>query len=121
MTQRERLELPNSADKLLLHSCCAPCSGEVMEALISSEINFTIFFIIRTFTLFKNMKSEKMKILILHKNTIFHLLMRTMTKIIGLLGLRVWSGNLSVVNDAPCVLICVLNAQHYMLTNMVFL
>ncbi len=44
MIQRERLELPEGADKLLLHSCCAPCSGEVMEALISSEINFTIFF-----------------------------------------------------------------------------
>jgi predicted adenine nucleotide alpha hydrolase (AANH) superfamily ATPase len=44
MIERERLELPNGADKLLLHSCCAPCSGEVMEALISSEINFTLFF-----------------------------------------------------------------------------
>ncbi len=44
MTQREPLELPNSADKLLLHSCCAPCSGEVMEALIASKINFSIFF-----------------------------------------------------------------------------
>lgn len=44
MIEREQLELPNGADKLLLHSCCAPCSGEVMEALISSEINFTIFF-----------------------------------------------------------------------------
>jgi predicted adenine nucleotide alpha hydrolase (AANH) superfamily ATPase len=41
---RERLELPDGANKLLLHSCCAPCSGEVMEALIASEIDFTIFF-----------------------------------------------------------------------------
>jgi predicted adenine nucleotide alpha hydrolase (AANH) superfamily ATPase len=41
---REQLELPNGANKLLLHSCCAPCSGEVMEALISSEIDFSIFF-----------------------------------------------------------------------------
>lgn len=44
MINRERLELPDNADKLLLHSCCAPCSGEVMEALIYSEIDFTIFF-----------------------------------------------------------------------------
>lgn len=44
MIERERLELPNQANKLLLHSCCAPCSGEVMEALIASEIDFTIFF-----------------------------------------------------------------------------
>lgn len=42
--QREKLELPNGANKLLLHSCCAPCSGEVMEALITSEIDFTIYF-----------------------------------------------------------------------------
>ncbi len=44
--QREKLVLPtgNPNDKLLLHSCCAPCSGEVMEALIASDIDFTIFF-----------------------------------------------------------------------------
>lgn len=46
MTQvvREKLQLPNNAEKLLLHSCCAPCSGEVMESLLESEIDFTIFF-----------------------------------------------------------------------------
>lgn len=44
MIEREGLELPNKASKLLLHSCCAPCSGEVMEALIASEINFSLFF-----------------------------------------------------------------------------
>lgn len=44
MIEREKLELPNGANKLLLHSCCAPCSGEVMEALIASEIDFTIYF-----------------------------------------------------------------------------
>ncbi|KAA8735354.1 epoxyqueuosine reductase QueH [Acinetobacter qingfengensis] len=42
--QREKLQLPDHANKLLLHSCCAPCSGEVMEALIESEIDFSIFF-----------------------------------------------------------------------------
>lgn len=42
--KREKLELPNGERKLLLHSCCAPCSGEVMEALIASEIDFTIYF-----------------------------------------------------------------------------
>ena len=41
---REKLELPNGADRLLLHSCCAPCSGEVMEALLASEIDFSIYF-----------------------------------------------------------------------------
>jgi len=43
-TIREKLELPNNASKLLLHSCCAPCAGELMESLIASKINFTIFF-----------------------------------------------------------------------------
>lgn len=42
--QRDKLILPNGADKLLLHSCCAPCSGEVMEALLASEIDYTIYF-----------------------------------------------------------------------------
>ncbi|MFC3198676.1 epoxyqueuosine reductase QueH [Parapedobacter deserti] len=42
--KREKLELPNGEKKLLLHSCCAPCSGEVMEALIASDIDFTIYF-----------------------------------------------------------------------------
>lgn len=41
---REKLTLPDGHKKLLLHSCCAPCSGEVMEALIFSEIDFTIYF-----------------------------------------------------------------------------
>ena len=44
MMNRERLTLPDGADKLLLHSCCAPCSGEVMEALLFSNINFSIYF-----------------------------------------------------------------------------
>lgn len=42
--ERTKLTLPNGEDKLLLHSCCAPCSGEVMEALQVSGINYTIFF-----------------------------------------------------------------------------
>ncbi len=42
--QRQKLKLPSGQNKLLLHSCCAPCSGEVMESLIKSNINFSIFF-----------------------------------------------------------------------------
>ena len=41
---RPKLELPNGHNKLLLHSCCAPCSGEVMEAILASGIEFTIYF-----------------------------------------------------------------------------
>ncbi len=42
--ERQKLTLPEGHDKLLLHSCCAPCSGEVMETLIESGIDFSIFF-----------------------------------------------------------------------------
>ncbi len=42
--ERRKLELPENGKKLLLHSCCAPCSGEVMEAIMASEIDFSIFF-----------------------------------------------------------------------------
>ena len=42
---REKLELPEGHNKLLLHSCCAPCSGEVMEAILASGIEFTIYFL----------------------------------------------------------------------------
>lgn len=42
--QRQALSLPPGKTNLLLHSCCAPCSGEVMEALIFSKIPFSIFF-----------------------------------------------------------------------------
>lgn len=42
--EREKLELPENGKKLLLHSCCAPCSGEVMEAIVASGIDFSIFF-----------------------------------------------------------------------------
>ncbi len=40
----EKLALLEGGKKLLLHSCCAPCSGEVMEAIIASDIEFTLFF-----------------------------------------------------------------------------
>ena len=42
--QRQPIPLPQGHSKVLLHSCCAPCSGEVMEAMQASGIDFTIFF-----------------------------------------------------------------------------
>src|SRR3990167_760476 len=41
---RRSLTLLADTKRLLLHSCCAPCSGEVMEALLASRIDFSIFF-----------------------------------------------------------------------------
>ncbi|MDT0633995.1 epoxyqueuosine reductase QueH [Spectribacter hydrogenoxidans] len=42
--QRPALEAPDGARQLLLHSCCAPCAGEVMEAVKASGIDFTVYF-----------------------------------------------------------------------------
>ncbi len=41
---RPKLDTPDGENKLLLHSCCAPCAGEIMEALSASDIDTTIFF-----------------------------------------------------------------------------
>lgn len=43
-TQRTPLPIPGGHHSVLLHSCCAPCSGEVMEAMLASGIDYTIFF-----------------------------------------------------------------------------
>ncbi len=41
---RPKLATPNGEKKLLLHSCCAPCAGDIMEAMQASEIETTLFF-----------------------------------------------------------------------------
>lgn len=38
------LDTPTSSNNVLLHSCCAPCSGDVMERMVNAGIKFTIFF-----------------------------------------------------------------------------
>lgn len=43
-TDRIKITQPASSGKLLLHSCCAPCAGEIMEALVFSKINYSIYF-----------------------------------------------------------------------------
>ena len=42
--ERPVLIPPGGEKKVLLHSCCAPCSGEVMEAMLASGVEYTIFF-----------------------------------------------------------------------------
>ena len=41
---QQKLEAPNGEKKVLLHSCCAPCAGEIMENMARSGIDLTIFF-----------------------------------------------------------------------------
>ena len=42
--ERPKLQMPEEGTKLLLHSCCAPCAGEIIEALAASEIETTVYF-----------------------------------------------------------------------------
>lgn len=46
MIKNYKLELPKDAidNKVLMHSCCAPCAGDLMERMIESGIDLTIFF-----------------------------------------------------------------------------
>ena len=41
---RPKLEAPGKASRILLHSCCAPCEGEVLETLLESSVQPTVFF-----------------------------------------------------------------------------
>lgn len=42
--ERPILTLPEGKSTLLLHSCCAPCGGDIMEHLVESQIPYTIYF-----------------------------------------------------------------------------
>lgn len=42
--KRPFLATPNGEKRLVLHSCCAPCAGEIMEAMAVSRIDFVLFF-----------------------------------------------------------------------------
>jgi len=42
--ERPTLDAPEGETRLLLHSCCAPCAGEVMEAVKASGMDVTVYF-----------------------------------------------------------------------------
>ena len=42
--QRPQLQAPENAARILLHSCCAPCAGEILEALAASDIKPVVYF-----------------------------------------------------------------------------
>lgn len=44
LSQRPHLAAPNAQKRVLVHSCCAPCSCEVIETMLRSGIDLTIFF-----------------------------------------------------------------------------
>ncbi|MBT4803916.1 MAG: epoxyqueuosine reductase QueH [Legionellales bacterium] len=44
MKKNDPIKLPQGKQKLLLHSCCAPCSGSVMEDILDAGIDYSILF-----------------------------------------------------------------------------
>ncbi len=44
MRKKILLNIPKEADKLLLHSCCAPCSSAIIECMMDNDIHPTIFY-----------------------------------------------------------------------------
>ena len=44
MKSNEIFEVPGGENKVLMHSCCAPCSGPLIEKMAESGIDLTIFF-----------------------------------------------------------------------------
>ena len=42
--ERPVLDTPDGQQDVLVHSCCAPCAGEVLEAMQASGLNVTVFF-----------------------------------------------------------------------------
>ena len=42
--RRDKLRTPDDSAKVLMHSCCAPCAGEIMEAICASGLQLTVFF-----------------------------------------------------------------------------
>lgn len=44
MTELYKIAPPGGEKKILLHSCCAPCSGEVISRMVDSGLDLTIFF-----------------------------------------------------------------------------
>lgn len=42
--QNLKINFPYSEKNVLLHSCCAPCSGEVIERMLEAGLHLTIFF-----------------------------------------------------------------------------
>ncbi|MBE8158301.1 MAG: epoxyqueuosine reductase QueH [Betaproteobacteria bacterium] len=42
--RRPRLRAPGGAGRVLLHSCCAPCAGEIIDAVLASDLGVLVFF-----------------------------------------------------------------------------
>ena len=39
-----KVQTPNGDNKVLLHSCCAPCSSAIIECMLANGIRPTVFY-----------------------------------------------------------------------------
>ncbi len=44
LVRQVNLTPPEGAKDVLLHSCCAPCAGELMEQVLANDLGLTVFF-----------------------------------------------------------------------------
>ena len=44
MKKKFELEVPEGADKVLLHTCCAPCSSAIIECMMQHHITPVIYY-----------------------------------------------------------------------------
>lgn len=44
MKKKFKLEVPGGADRVLLHTCCAPCSSAIIECLLQHGVRPTIYY-----------------------------------------------------------------------------
>lgn len=44
LQERPKPAVPPGVTRLLLHTCCAPCSGEIIEAIKAGGLPFTVFY-----------------------------------------------------------------------------
>lgn len=56
------LEVPGGAGKVLLHTCCAPCSSAIIECLMQHDVRPTIIIAIRISIRSKSTISVKMSV-----------------------------------------------------------
>ncbi len=114
----QTLTLPVGHDKLLLHSCCAPCFGEVMETLIGSGIDFSIFFYnpnIHPVKEYEIRKEENIRFAEKHNIPFIDCDYDTDNWFARAKAMKM---SLKKASAVPCVLICALNVRHYMQQNM---
>ena len=104
-SKREHLTTPNNQAPVLMHSCCAPCAAELMEAMVESKIPYSIFFYNPNIHPKKEYEIRKQENIRFAQNITLTLSMLIMIQITGLNELRVKNTNPNVANVAQHALI----------------